>query len=97
MNKIIILYLLLFSYTLSKGKELLDVEIINLRNQRYALTSKIKSSDYKLPFTKIIYNSNGIINIKKFTEEILKKYPQIKIGYDYNEFKKIYRRKEWKF
>ena len=58
MNKIIILYLLLFSYTLSKGKELLDVEIINLRNQRYALTSKIKSSDYKLFLIKIFLIKN---------------------------------------
>ena len=91
MNKIIILYLLLFSYTLSKGKELLDVEIINLRNQRYALTSKIKSSDYKLPFTKIIYNSNGIINIKKFTEEkngSFKSYIENK-NYDSTELKEI--------
>ena len=91
MNKIIILYLLLFSYTLSKGKELLDVEIINLRNQRYALTSKIKSSDYKLPFTKIIYNSNGIINIKKFTKEkngSFKSYIENK-NYDSTELKEI--------
>ena len=91
MNKIIILYLLLFSYTLSKGKELLDVEIIDLRNQRFALTSKIKSSDYKLPFTKIIYNSNGIINIKKFTEEkngSFKSYIENK-NYDSTELKEI--------
>lgn len=91
MNKIIILYLLLFSCMLSKGKELLDVEIIDLRNQRYALTSKIKSSDYKLPFTKIIYNSNGIINIKKFTEEkngSFKSYIENK-NYDSTELKEI--------
>ena len=77
MNKIIILYLLLFSCMLSKGKELLDVEIIDLRNQRYALTSKIKSSDYKLPFTKIIYNSNGIINFKSYIEN--KNYDSTKL------------------
>ena len=91
MNKIIILYLLLFSCMLSKGKELLDVEIIDLRNERYALTSKIKSSDYKLPFTKIIYNSNGIINIKKFTEEkngSFKSYIENK-NYDSTELKEI--------
>ena len=91
MNKIIILYLLLFSCMLSKGKELLDVEIIDLRNQRFALTSKIKSSDYKLPFTKIIYNSNGIINIKKFTEEkngSFKSYIENK-NYDSTELKEI--------
>ena len=91
MNKIIILYLLLFSCMLSKGKELLDVEIIDLRNQRFALTSKIKSSDYKLPFTKIIYNSNGIINIKKFTEEkkgSCKSYIENK-NYDSTELKEI--------
>jgi hypothetical protein len=76
---------------LSKGKELLDVEIIDLRNQRFALTSKIKSSDYKLPFTKIIYNSNGIINIKKFTEEkngSFKSYIENK-NYDSTELKEI--------
>lgn len=91
MNKIIILYLLLFSCMLSKGKELLDVEIIDLRNQRFALTSKIKSSDYKLPFTKIIYNSNGIINIKKFTKEkngSFKSYIENK-NYDSTKLKEI--------
>lgn len=32
-----------------------------------------------------------VINqLKKFTKEILKKYPQIKIGYDYNELEKEY-------
>ena len=65
--------------------------MINLKDQRYDLTSKIKSSNYKLPFTKIIYNSNGIINIKKFTEEKNGSFKSYIENKDYNatELKKI--------
>ena len=91
MKRIILILIFLVKLFSFSNENVLIVNIIDLGDRLYSINPKIESSNYKLPFSKIIYNSSGKmqkINYKKNKNLSFKKIVSNE-KYDYNELKKL--------
>ena len=91
MKRIILILIFLVKLFSFSNENVLIVNIIDLGDRLYSINPKIESSNYKLPFSKIIYNSSGKmqkINYKKNKNLSFKKIVSNE-KYDYNKLKKL--------
>ena len=81
-------FIKLFSFS---NENILVVEIISLGDKLYSRKSKIESSNYKLPFSKIIYNSNNEMIEISYKNEKNGSFKKIFSNkkYDYSKLKKL--------
>ena len=81
-------FIKLFSFS---NENILVVEIISLGGKLYSRKSKIESSNYKLPFSKVIYNSNNEMIEISYKNEKNGSFKKIFSNkkYDYSKLKKL--------